>query len=53
MMPAIIKRIKRPEARDMAESILLRLGLKERMDHLIGELSGVNSNGWQLPGLLS
>lgn len=40
MMPAIIKGLKRPEARDIAEPILVRVGLKERMDHLIGELSG-------------
>ena len=40
MMPALIRGIKAKEARDMAESVLARVGLEGRWDHKTGELSG-------------
>jgi lipoprotein-releasing system ATP-binding protein len=40
MMPALISRIPRPEARKAAESLLKDVGLGERMTHRPGELSG-------------
>lgn len=40
MMPALIGRIPRPEARDTAESLLEDVGLGQRMTHRPGELSG-------------
>jgi lipoprotein-releasing system ATP-binding protein len=40
MMPALIGRIPRPEARGAAESLLEDVGLGQRMTHRPGELSG-------------
>ncbi|MBV5339499.1 MAG: ABC transporter ATP-binding protein [Deltaproteobacteria bacterium] len=40
MMPALIGRIPRPEARKAAESLLEDVGLGQRMTHRPGELSG-------------
>ncbi|MBW1721286.1 MAG: ABC transporter ATP-binding protein [Deltaproteobacteria bacterium] len=39
-MPAMIARISRKEAREMAERILKRVGLGHRLSHRVGELSG-------------
>ncbi|MFO7965507.1 MAG: ABC transporter ATP-binding protein [Desulfobacterales bacterium] len=40
MMPALIQGIGRTDAASMAEKILVRVGLKDRLHHRIGELSG-------------
>jgi len=40
MMPALIKGMHAKEACDLAEAILTRVGLKERLKHYVGELSG-------------
>jgi lipoprotein-releasing system ATP-binding protein len=40
LMPALIARISKKEAAEKAEEILIKVGLKERMKHRIGELSG-------------
>jgi lipoprotein-releasing system ATP-binding protein len=40
LMPALIARISRGEAEDRAEDILNRVGLKKRLTHRVGELSG-------------
>lgn len=40
MMPALIKGIERQKAKGAAEEILVRVGLKERMNSRIGTLSG-------------
>jgi lipoprotein-releasing system ATP-binding protein len=40
MMPALIARRSRRQARDMAVEVLARLGLSHRLDHTAGELSG-------------
>ena len=40
MMPALIARVPRPEARNAAESLLDDVGLGQRMTHRPGELSG-------------
>ena len=40
MMPALIRRVAREEARRRAEEVLRLVGLEERLDHLPGELSG-------------
>lgn len=40
MMPGLIKGQKRNDIRRSAESILIRMGLKERISHRVGELSG-------------
>jgi len=40
LMPALIARISRREATDRAEEILTRVGLKKRLTHRVGELSG-------------
>ncbi len=40
MMPGLIARLPRKEAAERAESILLRVGLRERLTHRPGELSG-------------
>lgn len=40
MMPALIARLPQPAAREMAEAILLRVGLKDRWRHRISLLSG-------------
>lgn len=40
MMPALIQRLSRQEARDQAEELLAWVGLQERLDHRPGELSG-------------
>lgn len=40
MMPALIARIPRPQARETAESLLEDVGLGQRMTHRPGELSG-------------
>jgi lipoprotein-releasing system ATP-binding protein len=40
MLPCLIRGIPRPEARRKAESLLDEVGLRARMDHRIGELSG-------------
>ena len=40
MMPALIGRYPRKRAAEMAESVLVRVGLGDRMTHRAGELSG-------------
>jgi lipoprotein-releasing system ATP-binding protein len=40
LMPALIARMSRKEAEGRAESILTRVGLKTRLTHRVGELSG-------------
>ena len=40
MMPALIRGIKTREAKEKAETILVKMGLKERIHHKPGELSG-------------
>jgi lipoprotein-releasing system ATP-binding protein len=40
MMPALVRRLPRAEARRRAEEMLALVGLSERMDHRPGELSG-------------
>ena len=40
LMPALIARIGRREATDRAEEILAKVGLKKRLTHRVGELSG-------------
>ncbi len=40
MMPALIRRVPRPEARRRAAEMLAHVGLGERMEHKPGELSG-------------
>lgn len=40
MMPALIARIGKTEATDRAEEILTKVGLKRRLTHRVGELSG-------------
>jgi lipoprotein-releasing system ATP-binding protein len=40
MMPALIKGMKNREAGTLAEEILVRVGLKDRMEHRVTQLSG-------------
>ncbi len=40
MMPALIQGMKKPAARTLAETILVRVGLKKRLEHRVGQLSG-------------
>jgi lipoprotein-releasing system ATP-binding protein len=40
MMPALIARTGKKQAVDMAEEMLIKVGLEERMHHRVGELSG-------------
>ncbi len=40
MMPALIKGESKPHAREAAETILIKVGLKERLNFKIGKLSG-------------
>ncbi len=40
MMPALIGRVSKNEAREKAEKWLIEVGLKDRMTHRPGELSG-------------
>jgi lipoprotein-releasing system ATP-binding protein len=40
MMPALIKGMSREDACEQAETILARVGLKDRLKHAVGELSG-------------
>jgi lipoprotein-releasing system ATP-binding protein len=40
MMPGLINGLKRSHLRKSAESILIRVGLADRMNHRVGELSG-------------
>ena len=40
MMPALIKGVKARTARESAEAILVRMGLKDRLSYKIGKLSG-------------
>jgi len=40
MMPALIARLPQPVAREQAEAILVRVGLKERLTHRVSTLSG-------------
>jgi len=40
MMPSLIKGMHKLRARETAEAILVRVGLKERLNHRVGKLSG-------------
>jgi len=40
MMPALIKGVSSKRACELAEGILVRMGLKDRLKHAVGELSG-------------
>jgi lipoprotein-releasing system ATP-binding protein len=40
MLPALIARLPQPLAREQAEAILIRVGLKERLTHRVSTLSG-------------
>jgi lipoprotein-releasing system ATP-binding protein len=40
MMPALIRGISAKDATEQAEAILVRVGLKDRLSHRVGELSG-------------
>ncbi len=40
MMPALIKGVSSKKACELAEGILVRMGLKDRLKHAVGELSG-------------
>jgi lipoprotein-releasing system ATP-binding protein len=40
MMPAMIQGIKKPAAKEAAEQILIRVGLKDRLTHRVTKLSG-------------
>ena len=40
MMPALVKGEGPKEAREKAEAILVRVGLQDRLKHVVGELSG-------------
>jgi lipoprotein-releasing system ATP-binding protein len=40
MMPLLIQRVGTKEAKELATSILVRVGLRDRLDHRPGELSG-------------
>ncbi len=40
MMPALIARIAKPQAREQSEAILVRVGLKDRLQHRVSTLSG-------------
>ena len=40
IMPALIARLKKQEALEMAERVLVKVGLERRLNHRIGELSG-------------
>ncbi|MBU4002141.1 MAG: ATP-binding cassette domain-containing protein, partial [Proteobacteria bacterium] len=40
MMPALIQEMNREEAIQTAEKLLVRVGLKDRLGHKVGELSG-------------
>jgi len=40
MMPGLIKGLSRNNAKEMAEAILLRVGLKDRLHHRVTDLSG-------------
>lgn len=40
MMPVLINGVRKEIAREMAETILVRVGLKERLNHRVGKLSG-------------
>jgi lipoprotein-releasing system ATP-binding protein len=40
MMPALIARVPKPQARERAEAILLRVGLQDRLRHRVSTLSG-------------
>jgi lipoprotein-releasing system ATP-binding protein len=43
MFPALIARVKKKEARELAEELLVQVGLKDRLHHKPGELSGGES----------
>ncbi len=40
LMPGLIKGLKKDDIREAAESILVRVGLKDRMNHRVSDLSG-------------
>ena len=43
MFPALIARVEKREARELAEELLIQMGLKDRLHHKPGELSGGES----------
>ena len=43
MFPALIARVEKREARELAEELLVQVGLKDRLHHKPGELSGGES----------
>ena len=50
MMPCLIRGMSKKEGPPSAESILSLVGLKDRLPHKPGELSGGNSSGWRWQG---
>lgn len=40
MMPALIKGFTKPKAKEAAEAVLVRVGLRDRLYHRVGKLSG-------------
>ena len=50
-MPALIARINKDEAEETARDILSKVGLQNRLNHRIGELSGGEAAGSHRQGL--
>lgn len=50
IMPALIARLGKGAASQMAVEILAKVGLEKRLTHRVGELSGGSSSEWPSPG---